>query len=95
MAQWVSSVLTLTEQFSETSSQKLNSSINSASEEFLQCHLNILKYVDGHVYVGKETFIKKLKTNIHNFSLNTTQEPNQKDQSSSVYFKSTELDQNM
>ena len=45
------------------STDKLQSAVNRASEELLFCRLNILKSVDGHVYVGKESFQKKLKQN--------------------------------
>jgi len=61
MVKWVTSVLSLV--FPEKTPQQLSSIMNPASEELLQCHLNILKSVDGHIFVGKEPFKRKMKNN--------------------------------
>ena len=61
ITKWVSTVLTFA--LPTDSSDKLQTAVNRASEELLLCRLNILKSVDGHVYVGKEPFQKKLIQN--------------------------------
>ena len=52
LTKWVSTVLAFA--LPTDSSDKLQMAVNKASEELLLCRLNILKSVDGHVYVGKE-----------------------------------------
>lgn len=43
--------------------KKLHSALNQASEEFLQQRLNIIKSVDGRIYIGNGSFIKEQKNN--------------------------------
>lgn len=38
--------------------KRLHSAISLASEELFQFHLNIIRLIDGHVFVGQEPFIK-------------------------------------
>ena len=61
LTKWVSTVLTFA--LPTDSTDKLQSAVNKASEELLLCRMNILKSVDGHVYVGKEPFRKNQKEN--------------------------------
>lgn len=56
---WISTILILV--LHNISHHKLHSAINMASEEFFQCHLNIISSVDGHVFVGHETYLKQQK----------------------------------
>lgn len=53
----------------DESRQKLNAAIKMTSEEFFQCHLNIINYFKGHIFVRYEKFIKKIKKTIRTIKL--------------------------
>jgi len=48
------------------SHQKLHSAINMASEEFFQCHLNIIRSIDGHIFVVTWSILEKPTKRIYN-----------------------------
>lgn len=61
ITQWTSTASTLA--FPSDSPQLLASAINTTSEEMLNYRLNILRSVDGHIFIGNEPFMKNWKQN--------------------------------
>lgn len=65
ISKWVLSILSLTLTIPEEARTlaKINSIIKAPTEEFLNKHFNIIQSVEGHIYIGNEDYLKKMKTN--------------------------------
>ena len=65
VSKWMLSVLALTLSLPEEARtiSKINSIIKAPTEEFLHRHLNMIRSIDGHIFIGNEEFEKKRKTN--------------------------------
>jgi len=60
MLKWMSTVLSIA---LKQDIQQIQSAINQVSEELFQCHLNIIKSVDSHIYIGIQPFTRHKKVN--------------------------------
>lgn len=61
ITKWVSTILALT--LPPEALKKAQSAINTATEELLIARINVLKSVDGHIFVGYEPFSRNQKEN--------------------------------
>lgn len=55
MKKWISTTLALGIPHDKTSLTKLSYALNIASEEFLQCRMNMLQSVDGRTSLHKQS----------------------------------------